>query len=278
MFKNRRLLIATKHKKETVLGPLFEKSLGVKSFVSTNFDTDVFGTFTGEVERKEGSVNTVRNKCLEAMKFYGCDLGVASEGSFGSHPFVPFVPANEEIIIFIDRKNDLEITARVVELKTNFSTEEVKTWEELVDFAGRARFPYHALILRNNEVSTTEIIKGITDWDFLKASYEELVKNGFTVVAETDMRALYNPTRMKVIEKTGHKLIEKIKSCCPNCNSPGFGVTTATAGLPCNLCGMATRSTLSYTYECQKCSFTSEEKFPNGKHYEDPMYCDICNP
>ncbi|MGY5848577.1 DUF6671 family protein [Salegentibacter sp. HM20] len=271
-------MIATKHKKEAVLGPLIENGLGVKSFVSTNFDTDLLGTFTGEVERKEGPVQTVRNKCLEAMKFYGCDLGVASEGSFGSHPFIPFVPVNEEFVIFIDKQNDLEIIGRVVEMDTNFANEEINSMEDLVHFADRVQFPSHGLILRNSEITTSQIVKGITDWDVLRSSYKKLVKEGNSVIVETDMRALYNPSRMKVIEKAGKKLIEKIKSRCPQCNTPGFGVTAANKGLPCKLCGIATRSTLSYIYECQKCSFTSEEKFPNGKQHEDPMYCDICNP
>lgn len=278
MFRNRRLLIATKHKKETVLGPLFEKSLGVKTFVSTNFDTDLFGTFTGEVERKEGPVQTVRNKCFEAMKFYGCDLAVASEGSFGSHPFIPFVPVNEEVVIFIDKLHDLEIIGRVVEMDTNFANEEIKTLEDLVNFAARVHFPSHGLILRSSENTTSQIIKGITDWDDLRSFYQKLVKEENSVLVETDMRALYNPSRMKVIEKAGKKLIKKIKSRCPHCNTPGFGAIAANSGLPCKLCGMATRSTLSHIYECQKCSFSSEEKFPNGKQYEDPMYCDICNP
>lgn len=278
MFKGRRLLIATKHGKETVLAPLFEEGLGVQSFVPENFDTDIFGTFSGEVERKEGPVNTVRNKCLEALSVYGCDLGIASEGSFGSHPSIPFIHGNEEIVIFIDKKNDLEIIAKTLEIETNFSAEEIKTWEELVDFAQRGKFPSHALILRSSEKNTKAIFKGITDWDLLKIHYEELRKSTETVVVETDMRALYNPTRMKVIEKAAQALVNKIKSCCPHCNSPGFAVTEAKAGLPCGWCGSPTRSTLSYIYECQKCSYKKEEEYPHGKQREDPMYCDLCNP
>ena len=52
MFRERNLFIATKHEKEKVIAPILEKELGVKCFVAENFDTDVLGTFTGEVERK----------------------------------------------------------------------------------------------------------------------------------------------------------------------------------------------------------------------------------
>ena len=48
MFKGRTLLIATKHQKEQIISPIFEKELGVRCFVPDHFDTDIFGTFTGE--------------------------------------------------------------------------------------------------------------------------------------------------------------------------------------------------------------------------------------
>jgi len=73
------------------------------------------------------------------------------------------------------------------------------------------------------------------------------------------MRAMYNPTRMKVIESAAIKLANKITSCCPNCNTPGFGVTDAKRGLPCEWCRFPTRSTLSHIYICQKCSYVKEK-------------------
>jgi hypothetical protein len=41
------LLLNTKGK---VIAPLLEKNLGVICFVNENFDTDLLGTFTGEIE------------------------------------------------------------------------------------------------------------------------------------------------------------------------------------------------------------------------------------
>ena len=99
-----------------------------------------------------------------------------------------------------------------------------------------------------------------------------------SVYAETDMRALYNPSRMKIIEAATQKLITKIKSLCPQCSIPGFGITDAKRGLECSLCGSATNSTLSYIYICQHCQYTNEEMYPHKKTTEDPRYCDYCNP
>ncbi|MFM7661268.1 MAG: DUF6671 family protein, partial [Bacteroidota bacterium] len=99
-----------------------------------------------------------------------------------------------------------------------------------------------------------------------------------TVFIETDMRAMYNPTRMKVIASCTQKLIEKMRSTCPKCQYPGFSVTEAVPGLPCSLCTCPTRSTLTYIFECQLCKYSDQQLYPLGKTAEDPMYCDNCNP
>jgi hypothetical protein len=278
LFQNRKLIIATKHEKETVMSPLLEKALGVSCFVNDNFDTDILGTFTGEIDRKLDPVSTARQKCLMAMELSNCDLGVASEGSFGAHPTLFFASADDEFLIFIDKKNDLEIIAREISTSTNFNGKEIKNEEELLAFAQLVQFPSHGIILRKAEGENQNIIKGITDIEDLQVAFEKLQENYKSVYAETDMRALYNPTRMKVIEITTQKLIDKIKSECPKCSKPGFGITAATKGLKCSLCGSPTKSTLSYVYECQHCQYTKEEMYPNAKTTEDPMYCDYCNP
>jgi len=278
MFKGRNLLVATKHEKEIVIAPILERELGVKCIVSQNFDTDELGTFSGEVERRDDPVTTARNKCLMAMELFNCDLAIASEGSFSPHPVIFFAPADDEIIIFIDKLNGLEILARELSTETNFNASEVKTKKELYDFAKIVKFPSHGLIIKNEKTNFTDIVKGITDYDHLNSTFNRFISDYGKAFIETDMRALYNPTRMKVIEQACIKLAEKINSICPGCNAPGFGITDAKQGLPCELCNFPTRATLSYIYTCQKCSYTMEEKYPNNKLKEDPMYCDFCNP
>lgn len=278
MFENRRLVIATKHKKESVIAPILEKELGVRCFVDETFDTDTLGTFTGEVERPLDPISTAREKCLQAMISNDCELGVASEGSFGPHPSLFFVSADDEFLIFIDKKNKLEIIARELSTETNFNGKEIKTENELIDFALSIGFPAHGLILRKSKDDPSEIHKGITDLEILKKTFKQLNTNYHSVYAETDMRAMYNPTRMNVIKVATEKLVEKIKSVCPECQMPGFGITHAKKGLECSLCGSPTNSTLSYIYQCLHCNYTKEEMYPNKREKEDPMYCDYCNP
>jgi hypothetical protein len=278
MFSNRKLLIATKHEKEKVIAPILEKELGVKCFVPENFDTDLLGSFTGEIERKDDPITTARKKCLLAMEQNNCDLAIASEGSFGPHPSIFFIHADDEILIFIDKKNNLEIVERELSTETNFNGEEIKSVKLLHEFANQIKFPSHGLIIRKAKNDFTEIVKGITDSEKLDNTFQHFISTYGVAYVETDMRAMYNPTRMKVIEKATNKLAYKIHSCCPQCQTPGFGITSKKEGLLCMQCNIPTHSTLSYIYTCQKCDFTKEQMYPNQKTTEDPMYCDVCNP
>ncbi len=278
IFEGRRLIIATKHKKESVIAPLLEEHLGVQCFVPTDFETDKLGTFTGEIERKNDALTTVRQKCLLAMEEYQCDLGIASEGSFGPHPSIFMAHADDEFLIFIDKKNNLEIIVRELSLDTNFNATTVNCFQNLVDLVKTVGFPEHGVILKITSEEVPTVVKGIQTWELLEESFNTLSAINSQVVAETDMRAMYNPTRMKVIEKAAHKLIEKIKSLCPECHVPGFGVVNIKSGLPCEWCGSPTNSTKSHIFKCQKCNFEQENMFPNNKKTEDPMFCDYCNP
>ena len=95
---------------------------------------------------------------------------------------------------------------------------------------------------------------------------------------ETDMRAMYNPTRMKNIEKATLDLIKKINLVCPECSWPGFEVVKRQKGLPCALCHLPTQLVLSVIYQCKKCAFSQEELFPDGQETADPSQCQYCNP
>lgn len=277
-FSGRRLLIVTKHEKEAVLAPLLEEALGVTCFVAKDFDTDSLGTFSGEIARKDDALTTLRNKCWEGMKSEGFDLAIATEGSFGNHPTVFFAPANDELIMLVDQKNNLEIVERILSMETNFDSSELHTRDELKAFLDKVQFPSHGVILKDAPENWTKIYKGITDYDSVETLFDEIVASNSSCFIETDMRAMYNPTRMKVINDVCFKLINKLHSVCPECLFPGFGVVGAEAGLLCSSCSMPTRSTSAHIYKCQHCNYESKVLYPNGKKTEDPMYCDFCNP
>lgn len=274
-FRFRRIAIATMHHKEKVIGPLLHQFLGMQPMVAP-IDTDVFGTFSGERERKQTALETARKKCLMAMQLTGCDLAIASEGSFGAHPTIFFAPADDEWVLLVDRKNNLEITGRALTTTTNFNSSEITSHDDAIEFARAAGFPSHALILKDRKFDWKEIYKGIQSPEEFEAHSTRLLnKHGFFWL-ETDMRAMYNPTRMKTIEQATHQLIEKVRSRCPQCGFPGYWIVDTIRGLPCSACALPTQSIAAYVYGCLRCLHA--ETKPQANKQEDPMYCDFCNP
>lgn len=278
MFSHRKLAIATKHGKEQVIAPLATQYLGVTCLVPSGLDTDVLGTFTGETERTLDPVEAARQKCLLAMAATGCDLAIANEGSFGPHPSVWFAMADDEVLFLLDKKLGLEVWVREISLETNFGGREISSLQALQEFAECARFPTHALILRSAPGAKEHLRKGITTWQELVKTYTCLLDTYGSAYAETDMRAHYNPSRMKVIAQGTEKLLRQVTTYCLQCQRPGFGVSQVIRGLPCGLCGAPTQSVKSLVSTCKGCGFTKEEVFPGGVQKEDPAHCQVCNP
>lgn len=275
-FRGRKLVIATMHGKEKVLAPILETSLGVVTVLPEGLNTDVYGTFSGEIEREIDPLETARIKCIDACKKSGCTLAVSSEGSFGAHPTMLYVPADDEIMVLMDMENDIYVRARVVSTKTNFNGNKFEDWDNAKEFAERVMFPSHGLIMTNKE--RLDVIKGIDDWKMFEEYFKAHLNTYGTVFLETDMRAMHNPMRMNVIAEVADRLIETVLRECPSCNFPGFDVSQINKGLPCGQCGLPTESTLSYSYECKKCSYSSIKRYPNTIETEDPRYCNFCNP
>lgn len=278
MFSGRKALIASMHGKDVVIGPVLEAYLAVESFTEPSLDTDQFGTFTGEVERPGDPVSTLKKKILTALKISGHTLGIGNEGSFGPHPSIPFVASDHEVVMLIDLANNLQLHASQISTETNYNARTITTVRELIDFADEARFPSHGIILRQmKDGRTTAMRKGILSWESLHAAFLGFACPGAEVLAETDMRALYNPSRMNVIGEATQRLMEKLLKTCPSCHWPGFDVSRTEGGLPCQYCASATRQTLLHVSECTKCGFIKEEYYPVTRH-ADPMFCDHCNP
>ena len=274
----REMVIATMHGKEAVLAPLMERNFGVVCKVPDNFDTDIFGTFSGERLRENSPYETARLKCLAAMEQTGTDLGLASEGSFGPHPEFGFISINEEFLVLIDKKKEWEITVKKVNTDTNLAGEYIETEEQLLEAAKRMGFPSHGLILREENGQTKKMVKGICDQDQLLRAFGDFKLLNQKVWIETDMRAMFNPKRMNVIEMAGMELVSRMNTYCEKCDTPGFGPVRAGSGLPCKACRFPTASILFLDRLCAQCGHSDKLYYPNGVKFEDPQYCAYCNP
>lgn len=278
LFHQRKIVIATMHKKETIIAPLLEKYFDADCIVTTHLNTDLLGTFSGERERKDNPIATARKKCILAMDETGCDLAIASEGSFGAHPYSFFSRADDELVLLVDRKNNMELYGRALSTETNFDGTHVKSISEALDFAKNVQFPTHGLIIKNKKEQPTHVKKGIIDPHTFEQTIQDMLSTYGPIWIETDMRAMFNPTRLAVIEEATQNLIAKMVSHCPSCNYPGYWVIDRLSGLPCALCNQPTQSTLAHLYGCIKCDHSDQKQFPNQKTTEDPTFCDFCNP
>jgi hypothetical protein len=280
LFAGRKIVIATMHGKERVIAPLLEKNLGLVPLVADSLDTDVFGTFTGEISRRGSQRDAARLKAFEAMRITNTDLAIASEGSFDAHPAIPFLQSNLELILFVDAKNNLEIAGYHRTGETNIDGCYIKNKEEALEFAHKVGFPEHGIILKKSKNSKWRIIKNIESEEELIKSVSKMLAGIFTkkIYIETDMRAHKNPTRMKAIEKATLDLIANILSHCPHCDAPGFIATDREYGLPCSLCKTPTGLPVYEIYTCSLCSRTEKKAINNSQKYADPLYCEKCNP
>lgn len=278
IYKNRKIVLLTKHKKEEVIQPLIENATECQLIVESRYDTDQFGTFSREIKRPQSQVDTARLKVKKGMELSNTQIGIASEGSFGPNPIFP-MPWNVEVVILYDKNADLEIVGICENSNTNFSHLITDKYEEALNFAEKIGFPEHYLILRTDNRDSKKIIKDINCYDRLKGAFHWCVSKSSTgqVFIETDMRAHANPTRMKNIKKATEDLLQKLTSYCPNCQSPGFIVRERIGGLPCEYCKVPTGLVMKNISKCTKCNFEQEVLFPNGNQ-ASAQYCEYCNP
>ncbi len=277
-FAGRKILFATKHEKEHIVRDLFEKELRVEVSATSNFDTDLLGTFSGEKLRKGTALETARQKAKEAAALFNHDLVLASEGSFGPHPEIFFAHANEEYLLLADFKHNREFVVKHLTTDTNFAGESFSNSSDLKTFLHKVGFPEAKVILKDREDNPSLIVKDLESEAVIIEKVNEILKQAASFYVETDMRAMNNPLRRKAIAETALKLIRKVKSLCPNCKAPGFDFVKVKSGLPCELCHQPTSSVKTLIYSCEVCSFEKEMPRPDSKIYESAMYCNYCNP
>jgi hypothetical protein len=276
-FENRTLLIATQHGKEKVIAPLMEHAFSLFCITPTDFNSDVFGTFSGEVERIHDPLETARLKGRESARLTGADLVLSSEGSFGPHPQLFFVPFNQELLLLQDFSRNLEIWVSQNSTDTNYAGAEIADKDSLLVFAHSIGFPDHAIILKNQQNAFSACYKGLTTEFALLEAYNYIKEHFGSVYAETDMRAMHNPRRMKAIAQACELLLNRMKSICEGCRLPGFGMAMFVPGQPCAFCNTPTHLPFKRILSCPHCQFSIEEHLASHGG-ADPGSCSICNP
>jgi len=280
VYAGKRIILTTKHSKSIAIAPVFLNLLSAE-IVELNTDTDKMGTFSGEIERKGTALECAKVKCELGLSLTGLEYGLSSEGSFGPHPYIPFLPCDNEVLYFIDRKRDFHVHLSRFSTKTNFNMKSVISMEELKEFSKKTLFPSHALIVRpDNKEIKSPIFKGINKEYMLEVSFKESMKHSANgrVWVETDMRANMNPSRMIFIQELSQGLAQRLLTLCDKCENPGWGKVSGEPGLVCSQCGLETELIKSETYGCTKCDHIEKKPPDHGLLKADPRNCLYCNP
>lgn len=275
-YQDHTILLASMHEKERTIAPPFAARLSCQVVVA-EFNTDQFGTFTGEIARTLSPYQTCLLKARTAAEQHDYALALASEGSFGPHPASPFIPGAHELMILIDRERDWIIAEQLFSTKTNYAQTVIDKDKKLGDFLTRVGFPSHALIVQGKN-NPAVLAKGIRDLDSLQRCLAEGFRQEKELVLATDMRAMMNPTRMEVIGELAEKLAQRIATPCPDCQVPGFGFKTTVGALPCADCAAPTAYYQQEVWGCIRCDYQEFRKRKDGLEMADPAYCDYCNP
>lgn len=280
-FAGRTAALATMHGKEQVIAPAFREAVGLDLFVPPALDTDVFGTFSGEVPRAGTMLEVAVRKARAGMARSRSKLAIASEGTFTPHPVIGILPAAVELMVFVDDERGQVISESLISLDTNFDRVSVKPDDALDDFLTRVRFPSHGLVVRPSAgEGAAAVWKGIVSVEALERarSLAALISRDGKAVVETDMRAHFNPTRMASIGELARRLAARVRRLCAECGAPGYDVIERKAGLACLDCGSPTGLIAAEVFGCAACGTREERAAPHGLPGAAAMHCPSCNP
>ena len=280
-YAGRSAALATMHRKEEVIAPALFSEVGLNVVPTIGVDTDRLGTFTGGVRRDCTMLEVAVRKARLGMSATGLPLGIASEGSFGPHPAIPFIPAGIEFLVFVDDDSQVVIGESIIEDATNFNHTIVAPGDSLDEFLKRIDFPAHGLIVRPNEgVSLNALKKGIVARAALDRAIAHAASSSSDRKArlETDMRAHVNPTRMKCLSRLAKRLARRLATLCPACGAPGFGRTENRQGLLCEDCGAPTAMIAAEVFNCPSCNHREERLRSDTLQKAPARNCPECNP
>lgn len=277
----RTIALTTKHGKDRAVSLPLRLGLGARLVVPEGIDTDALGTFTGEIPRVGIPRETAARKARLGMAALGIPLGLASEGSFGPDPAVPFIAIDHELLVFIDDELGIAVCEQILTTETNYACADVASVAELEAFLRRAHFPSHAVIVRpRTGGGPADIHKGIQSLAGLETAFAMAARRSEDGLAriETDMRAHVNPSRARVIRHLAFTLARRVRTHCPACDTPGWGRVDVVPGLPCRWCGSPTDLVWHEIHACPRCDHREHRPRSDDLTVADPGQCSYCNP
>ena len=277
-YRGQTVVLTTKHKKYELVEPAIRGMTGLNVLLY-EADTDILGTFSGEVSRTLTARESAIEKARMGTRSLGQSLGVASEGTIGPDPWLPFARSDIEHLAFVDEDLGIEIVEVYRSLDIIAGEIVTSPGAELSRFLKSVDFPNHKLMVTPNQGDIRDSVKGLgSTADLVEAiDYIAGKSQDGNVVLKSDLRAHCSPSRQRNIEKAAEMLAGRLSRLCPECKAPGWGVVGYRQGLNCSSCGgMVPTAKSSEILGCAKCG-----KEALGKQIAiqaDPSRCDFCNP
>lgn len=278
-YAGRTAVLATKHEKLPLIGPPLERIVGLR-VDAVAVDTDTLGSFTGDITRLGTPLDTAIAKARMGMRATEQTLGIASEGSIGPDPAIPFIIADRELIVLVDDDAGIVVWEAHSSWDIITNTKTVRPDEDLELFLTQADFPAHQLIVRPNNGAIYPIHKGIISPGDLAIAITEcasVASDGLARV-ESDLRAHASPSRRTVIAEAAEHLARRIATRCPACGAPGWGRVDVLLGVPCAWCGTEVARLRAEIDGCVACEYRETRETISSETRADPGECPICNP
>lgn len=269
-----RVALGTMHGKAAAIAPPLAR-LGIALTVPEGLDTDQFGTFTGEVPRVGTMAEAARAKALAAIAATGLPVGLASEGAYGAHPVIPFLPQGRELLPWHDAWSGHEIIETLTADAPAYDQIKVAATEGVQAFLTRIGFPQTAVIVMGAD--GVLVAKGVQDMASLARAMRAAGADGAARL-QTDMRAHLNPRRMSMIGQLAEGFARRLARRCPDCRAPGWGLLRLAPGLPCAWCGGPSLMPKGEFHGCTACGATTLLPRSDGVTEADPGMCPFCNP
>ena len=182
-------------------------------------------------------------------------------------------------MVLVDNENDIIISEVHRSFDITAVSKTISPNEDLTEFLHSADFPNHHLIVQPNESQDGLIFKGVETLSQLKEAItlatEASTDNQARI--QSDLRANHSPSRQKNISEVARLLAIRVKSLCPNCSMPGWGLKDHVRGLNCSACLLSVPNAIHREIlGCVKCTQTSLGNVIAT--VVDPANCPECNP
>ena len=265
------------HAKERALAAPFRRVLGAE-IVVPRLDTDVLGTFSGEVPRPDALVETCAIKAELAFRSLDVDCAIANEGSYGPIDRVPLTPSGIELLAFVDRRRGIRHVETLPTHRTSWRLQRFAKGDpdRLLALKGMGFPEFGVFVVCSSDMSRP--IKNLATVDAVIAAMDreaERSEDGLAVLY-SDMRAHRNPLRMQVLRAVGFRLARRLQRLCPRCDAPGFGPIGSRRGLPCESCGEPTHWIDFEMDGCNVCGHASSRPRRDGRRTAPRLRCHAC--